>query len=67
MCRGSLGTERANRTSPSHSLRTLFSMQALWTKALQQASIPRPHLLAKLHEQSRWACFNESVAEQACT
>uniref|UniRef100_A0A7S0WSB4 PH domain-containing protein n=1 Tax=Chlamydomonas leiostraca TaxID=1034604 RepID=A0A7S0WSB4_9CHLO len=30
-------------------------LQALWTKALQQASIPRPQLLAKLHEQSRLA------------
>ncbi|KAJ9520796.1 hypothetical protein QJQ45_013974, partial [Haematococcus lacustris] len=30
-------------------------LQALWTKALQQASVSRPELLAKLHESSRLA------------
>lgn len=29
--------------------------QSLWFRALSQAAIPRPELLARLHEEGRWA------------
>jgi hypothetical protein len=31
-------------------------LQSLWVKALQQAAIPRPQLLARLHDGGRYAC-----------